>query len=276
MPDTFIDYKKQRYRWAYGAMQILRRHAGALLLGKRTALTSGQRYHFVAGWLPWVSDGINLIITLAALAWSVAMINFPKSIDPPLVIFSILPLTLFTFKLLKIIFLYQGIRIVGTVRQTLAAALAGLALSHTIAVAMLTGLFNSKEGFFRTPKMASTQGILKALSAAREETLIGIALLLAAASIAMVHGLETPDLLLWVAVLTVLSIPYLAAMIMSIISSFPSLRASWLAKRDCASSMLKKTTSQKPEHGHLTLIKNNPSTPETVKSQQKRSLNQQR
>ena len=27
MPDTFIDYKRQRFRWAYGAMQILRHHA---------------------------------------------------------------------------------------------------------------------------------------------------------------------------------------------------------------------------------------------------------
>ena len=31
MPDTFIAYKSQRYRWAYGAMQILKHHAGALL-----------------------------------------------------------------------------------------------------------------------------------------------------------------------------------------------------------------------------------------------------
>ena len=23
MPDTFVDFKKQRFRWAYGAMQIL-------------------------------------------------------------------------------------------------------------------------------------------------------------------------------------------------------------------------------------------------------------
>jgi exo-beta-1,3-glucanase (GH17 family)/cellulose synthase/poly-beta-1,6-N-acetylglucosamine synthase-like glycosyltransferase len=275
MPDTFISYKKQRYRWAYGAMQILRRHAGPLFFGKRTALTSGQRYHFVAGWLPWISDGINLVFTLAALAWSVAMVNLPDTIDPPLVLFSVLPLTLFTFKLLKIIFLYQGIRIVGTVRQTLAAALAGLALSHTIASAMLKGLFSSKEGFFRTPKLADSQGILQALSAAREETLIGIALLLAAAGIAMLHGLETPDLVLWVLVLTVLSVPYLAAMLMSVISSMPGLRASWLAKRDCASSLLEKVTPGKPDRGHLTLIKNNPSTPETAQSRQKPKLKHQ-
>ena len=31
MPDTFMDYKKQRFRWAYGAMQIMRRHAAHAL-----------------------------------------------------------------------------------------------------------------------------------------------------------------------------------------------------------------------------------------------------
>ena len=30
MPDTFLDYKKQRFRWAYGAMQIMRHHCGAV------------------------------------------------------------------------------------------------------------------------------------------------------------------------------------------------------------------------------------------------------
>ena len=38
MPDTFIDFKKQRFRWAYGAMQILKRHARSLFTEKRPAL----------------------------------------------------------------------------------------------------------------------------------------------------------------------------------------------------------------------------------------------
>ncbi|MDX1670354.1 MAG: glycosyltransferase family 2 protein, partial [Limnobacter sp.] len=29
IPDTFLAFKKQRYRWAYGAMQILREHDGS-------------------------------------------------------------------------------------------------------------------------------------------------------------------------------------------------------------------------------------------------------
>ena len=66
MPDTFIDFKKQRFRWAYGAMQIMRHHARSLLRRGQSRLTYGQRYHFLAGWLPWIADSINLLFTLAA------------------------------------------------------------------------------------------------------------------------------------------------------------------------------------------------------------------
>jgi cellulose synthase/poly-beta-1,6-N-acetylglucosamine synthase-like glycosyltransferase len=38
MPDTFIDFKKQRFRWAYGAMQILKRHARAFFVEGRPAI----------------------------------------------------------------------------------------------------------------------------------------------------------------------------------------------------------------------------------------------
>src|SRR5579863_2087010 len=41
MPDTLLDYKKQRFRWAYGAVQILKHHASALFMGG--GLSLGQR-----------------------------------------------------------------------------------------------------------------------------------------------------------------------------------------------------------------------------------------
>ncbi|MBM4221786.1 MAG: glycosyltransferase, partial [Gammaproteobacteria bacterium] len=107
MPDTFNDFRKQRFRWAYGAMQILRRHAGVLFRWKDRSLTAGQRYHFLAGWLPWVADGFNLLFNLAALAWSIGMIMAPSVVDPPLLIFSVLPLSLFAFKAAKLIDLYR-------------------------------------------------------------------------------------------------------------------------------------------------------------------------
>ena len=154
MPDTFVDFKKQRYRWAYGAMQIMKAHA-ATLFGRRSAqLAPGQRYHFVAGWLPWLADGFNLLFNFAALAWSIAMIAAPLSLDAPLMTFSVLPLSLFAFKIVKLVHLYRS-QVGAGKRQTLAAAVAGLALAHTIGLAVLRGLVTRGEPFFRTPKRAS-------------------------------------------------------------------------------------------------------------------------
>ena len=168
MPDSFIDYKKQRFRWAYGAMQILRYHARALLRPGSSTLTAGQRYHFVAGWLPWIADGLNLLFNVAAIGWSVAMMLRPTRIDPLLLMFSVLPLSLFTFKLVKLVHLYTH-RVGVGLRQTLAAAIAGLALSHTIGRAVLKGLVTRSEPFFRTPKRAGRHALLLALAGAWEE-----------------------------------------------------------------------------------------------------------
>jgi len=228
MPDTFIDFKKQRFRWAFGAMQIMRHHVGTLLRGEGN-LTSGQRYHFLAGWLPWVADSVNLLFNFAALGWSVAMILAPKHIDPPLLIFSILPLALFVFKVGKLVYLYHT-RVNANTVQTIAAALAGLGLTHTIGLAILTGFFVRSKPFFRTPKQAHKHAVLKALNAAREEALLFFALCLASFAIINAFGTETLDLLMWSIMLLFQSVPYAAAVIVSIISAVPALPASWIGE----------------------------------------------
>ncbi|HYB33502.1 MAG TPA: glycosyltransferase, partial [Steroidobacteraceae bacterium] len=224
MPDTFIDFKKQRFRWAYGAMQILKAHARALFM-EGGPLSAGQRYHFVAGWLPWVADGSNLLFNLAALGWSTAMVWAP--IDPPLLMYSVLPLSLFTFKLAKLVHLYR-VRVGANLRQTLAAAVAGLALTHTIGKAAVKGLLTRSEPFFRTPKQGSTSGLLHALAAAREETLMMIGLALSAWAVGHVVPTEGPerfawgpDRLAWIVVLLIQSIPYACSVLVSLMSAFP-------------------------------------------------------
>ena len=220
MPDTFIDFKKQRFRWAYGAIQIMKGHARSLFLGQDCELKRGQRYHFIAGWLPWVADGLNIFFTVGALLWSAAMIIVPQRVDPPLLIFAIPPLALFVFKVAKIVFLYR--RAVGVnLKDAFCAALAGLALSHTIAKAVLYGFFTTSIPFFRTPKMASNHGLMVALAEAREEVFIMLLLWGAAVGIAIVQGLPSADVKFWVAMLLVQSLPYLAALIMALLSSLP-------------------------------------------------------
>jgi len=220
MPDTFDDFRKQRSRWAYGAMQILRRHAAVLFSWKDPSLTPGQRYHFLAGWLPWMADGVNLLFNFAALCWSLGMILAPTRIDPPLLIFSVLPLSLFAFKAAKLIDLYRSC-VGARPRQIAAAALAGLGLSHTVGVAILSGLVTKDKPFFRTPKQAKRHAVLTALSSAREEWLITFALLLAAWGVSDIKLMGSPDLSIWILVLLVQTVPYLAAIIMSLVSALP-------------------------------------------------------
>jgi hypothetical protein len=229
MPDTFIDFKKQRFRWAYGAMQILRQHTRSLLSFKSMGLTAGQRYHFVAGWLPWIADGFNLLFTGGALGWSLAMWIWPQSVEPPLLTFSILPLILFTFKLVKLLHLYVT-RVGANLRQTIAAALAGLALSHTIGIATLKGLVTRNEPFFRTPKQAQPHAFATAFAAARTETILMVALWLSAFAVSRVpEEQSSPDRAMWTIMLMIQSLPYMAALLVSLASAFP-LKASLLGE----------------------------------------------
>ena len=225
MPDTFLDYKKQRFRWAYGSVLILRHHMMAMFGLKRTGLTRGQRYHFLAGWLPWFADGINMLFNILALGWSWGMIFFPKHLSPPHVVFAALPLALFVFKSLKMFFLYRS-RLGATRRQSLAAGLAGLALSHTIARAMVTGFVTRRIGFFRTPKKAQANAFLKALGDAREELLFATALVTAVGGILFARpdaGLL--DTRVWMLMLAIQAIPYASAVVVSLVSGLPRLPA---------------------------------------------------
>ncbi len=222
MPDNFQDYKAQRFRWAYGSVLILRHHMRHFLKLSPSKLTTGQRYHFVAGWLPWMADGLSLLFNCVALAWSVMMILQPHSFTPPEVMLSLLPVAFFVFKLSKMLVLYRW-RMKASLRQTIAAGIAGLAVSHTISRAMLAGLRTTGIGFLRTPKLANRHSVLRALQDAREELLLGSALLLSATAIGTRDDSYLLDTQLWMTLLVVQSLPYFSAVLLSLISSISNL-----------------------------------------------------
>jgi hypothetical protein len=196
----------------------------AALFGGRTKLSTGQRYHFVAGWLPWLADGANLLLNAAALVWSCAMILWPTQIDPPLIAFSAFPVGLFVFKIAKLVHLY-GTRVGAGLRQTIGAGLAGLALTHTVGRAVVAGMLGGERPFFRTPKLARKSALLGALWAVREEALWWIGLVGAAALVQLRIEVDSPDVSLWVAMLSIQSIPYAATLVCAGISALPAIPA---------------------------------------------------
>jgi len=224
MPDNFMDYKKQRFRWAYGSVLIMRHHAKHLSGLFQSGLTKGQRYHFVAGWLPWIPDAMCLLFNLAALCFSLLLIIYPDELLPPPVILSALPVAYFAFKLCKMLVLYRS-RMQANIRQSLAAACAGLALSHTVARAVLAALHDSRIGFFRTPKVSEQRSFGMALRDVREEALLGTALILSAVAMLSRSDTYLTDMRLWIALLLVQSVPYLASVLLSFIGSHRNLKA---------------------------------------------------
>jgi hypothetical protein len=142
----------------------------------------------------------------------------PARFEPPLIIISLIPVTFFSFKLAKMVYLYHR-RVDATLLKTLASALAGLALTHTIAKAVLYGFISRDLPFFRTPKRVTVSALHTAVQAAREEGMMAVALLLAMHAVISVQGTDSPDLLFWVAVLVIQAIPYLAAVILSFVAA---------------------------------------------------------
>lgn len=222
-PDNLRSYMTQRFRWVYGAMQILKGHWRAFLPGKKSGLTASQRYYFVAGWLPWMSDALALLFTFASLALTAHILIEPSRGELPVVAFVLPTIGLFCFKILRSFWLYRA-RVKCSLGQTLAAMIAGLALTHTVAKGVWVGLFTSGRPFLRTPKCERTSPILAGLLTIHQEILLLVLLLAAAYSIGSLEYFNNTTGKIWTAVLLVQSIPYAATLVTLLVNITPSFR----------------------------------------------------
>ncbi len=222
-PDSFTGYKSQRFRWAYGAMQILKKYWRDLLPGKDRKLSPMQRYHFISGWMPWVADSVGLIFAVASIFWSLGVLLLPRYFEFPLTLFLVPTLGVFVAKILQFLWLYK-VRVDCTLRQRLGAGLAGLALTYTIAKATLYGLFTSKLPFIRTPKLENQPALMQAFSMAKEETILFILLWMSGIAVWNVYGNDDPEARLWSLVMFVQSGPFVASLMLALVNSLAPLR----------------------------------------------------
>jgi len=217
MPDTLEAFMTQRYRWVYGAMQMLKRHAKAIFAGG-SALSWPQRYQFLSGWLPWISDGLGMTVTLMAIVWTVLMWVLPSMIDVPMPALSAAAMALFATKLLKTLLLYPP-KVGSGVKGAFVASIAGLSLTHTVGKAVWTGLLTSGKPFLRTPKCADPASFAQVLRVVWQEAVLLTLLILAMISMGFDRGFQDPAVSLWMVMLGVQSLPYLATMVTARISA---------------------------------------------------------
>ena len=256
-PDSFADFKKQRQRWAQGGMQIFKAHWRVLLLNRaagtgavprRDWLRRAQRYHFLAGWLPWVGDALHLVFVIAALAWTAAVLAWPAVFSLPIAL-CMLPLAVFCAVKLVIGPLLYWRRVPCTAGGIAGAAVAGMALSHAIARGVLAGLTQRHGVFNITAKGGPAAGVrapplmplpesfnrrpapgaaaraghwLKAaLAPVREELLLLSGLVTAVLAIGISRESAQIESALWMTMLTLQALPYFAALICALAASLP-------------------------------------------------------
>jgi exo-beta-1,3-glucanase (GH17 family)/cellulose synthase/poly-beta-1,6-N-acetylglucosamine synthase-like glycosyltransferase len=216
IPDSFSGYKTQRFRWAYGAVQILKRHWHSLKAGE--LLTRGQRYHFISGWLPWFADAAHVLFATAAIVWSLLLLL--KWVEFPPAVFLVPTLSVFVFKIVAGFWLYHA-RVKCSLRDRLGAAITGMALSHTVARAVWQGLFTTHKPFMRTPKCESKPAIMQAFLMAREEISLLLALIGCGAWVLLSFGTANRDAILWTGMLAVQTLPYWAALFVATVNVWP-------------------------------------------------------
>jgi exo-beta-1,3-glucanase (GH17 family)/cellulose synthase/poly-beta-1,6-N-acetylglucosamine synthase-like glycosyltransferase len=221
-PADFTAYKSQRFRWAFGAMQILRTHWDWLV--RPGKLDAGQRFHFLTGWFSWFADALHLVFTLLAIGWSIGMLYNPDVFSLPLNLFLIPVLGFFVSKALFGIVLYR-VRVPCSWADTIGASIASMALSHAIARGVLKGLVSKEHPFTRTAKSRRLRGRPGALTAVREESLLFIALMLLIVGLVQHIGTQWFEGNLWMTILAAQSLPYLSAIICSAVSALSGERS---------------------------------------------------
>ncbi len=239
MPDTMSGYMTQRYRWVYGAMQIIKAHWRNFLPSKEPKLTPAQKYYFIAGWLPWFSDALALVFTMTSLILTAVILYDPIHSELPANAFLLPTVGIFSFKIIRGLWLYQA-RVPCSVWQSLGASLSGLSLTHTVAKGTIQGLFTSGKPFMRTPKFEQHGALLAGLFTIRQELML---LTLLSVAIGMMASLEHFDNFsgrLWIAILSVQAVPYVAALLTVLISIAPDYKTEPVVKKSVAKSKSKK------------------------------------
>jgi exo-beta-1,3-glucanase (GH17 family) len=207
LPDTFEAFKTQRHRWAYGAMQIIRKHA-TFMKPSAPGLNYRQKSQYIAGWSYWISDAFGVLTAFLNLFW-VPMIIWAELMIPMLP-FTVPILVAFGVNLLHCGMLYIT-RVKIPPHRILGAAAAAMALQFTVAHAVGRGLISDALPFKVTAKGGGGKKG-KGPSPVRVESIVGVLLLVGAASLFYINRNEqATELYVFAATLIVQSLPFLAA-----------------------------------------------------------------
>jgi len=177
MPLTFEALKRQRFRWCFGGIQIMRMHWRSLLPGRRTPdnqLTFAQRWAYFVGGLQWFGDLAGLLFTGFLLVGAADQL-----FGGGLVARRLSGLVLIAVAALVLLGALRSLALVrrasgATWGEAFGAFGLWLALGWTVAQATFRGMFARHGVFLRTPKVKGDPRPVDALRGNRFETLVAL------------------------------------------------------------------------------------------------------
>ena len=149
LPCDFAAYQRQRHRWAYGGVQLIKKHWRAFLPGG-SRLTPQQRSQYLFGWLTWLgAEALGVVIAILNLIW-MPLVAF-LGIAVPEAVLTLPVLATFAVMLLHFMVLYRT-RVQAPIFASLGAALSAMALQFTVGRAVADGVIKDGLPFVRTAK----------------------------------------------------------------------------------------------------------------------------
>ena len=206
LPDSYLAYKRQRDRWAYGGFQIMKKHWRRFLPG-RSQLTKDQKREFMLGWLSWLgAESVGVLVALLNLIWVpfVAILG----IAVPDKVLTIPILAAFSIAVAHFVSLYR-LRVPIRGGQMLGAVFAAMALQWTVARAVGIGLVKDGLPFVRTAKGGA--GRRSANFPAFWEAVLGSLLIVGAVFVYVTNWEQVREINLFALALAVQSLPFIAS-----------------------------------------------------------------
>lgn len=207
LPDTFEAFKVQRHRWAYGAIQILKKHWREFKPSAKK-LNERQKKKFITGWSFWLSDAIGPVMAVMNLIWVPVIIFVGVTI--PTIPLTVPIITAFVVNLLHTFILYR-MRVGASLGETFLSAIASMSLQLVIFKAVWDGFVKDGLPFMRTQKGGK---VVKSKNPIKYETALGVLLLISCVSLVMTNDNRIIEVYVFAVTIFIQSIPYLSAMAM--------------------------------------------------------------
>jgi len=211
LPDSFADFKKQRHRWAYGGLQIVRKHWRRFLPGA-SRLTPEQKREFGLGWLNWLgAESLGVVVAMLNIVW-VPMVAI-LDISVPDRILTVPIIASFIVSAVHFLTLYR-LRLRAGTGLLLGSVFAAMSVQWTVARAVGTGLIRDHLPFVRTAKGGARAG--NAFHAVGEAAMV-LLLILGAVTLYVTNFKEVREIYIFAAVLAIQSLPFVAALALALI-----------------------------------------------------------